>query len=211
MENQSILPEHIDLSFANAAGRDAAIPSPWQGCLVYLDDTNSIYIYDGAVWNRLSGWVELGRTTLGVAGDTLASPTFVTRNYLRIKFKILNTGALSLGLRFNSDSGSNYALRFSSNGAADTPLTSQTSALLYQGSSIVQGFIEVNMNETAQNKLAYVRITDRGTAGAAAAPNRYEGSVKWANTTDRITSVSIINADTGDMASTSEIIVEGKN
>lgn len=60
MENQSILAKHVDFSFANAAGRDAAIPSPWEGCFVYLDDTNSYQLYDGAGWFTIAGKYKIG-------------------------------------------------------------------------------------------------------------------------------------------------------
>ena len=58
--NQAILAKHVDLSFANAAGRDAAIPSPWEGCLIYLDDTNSYQMYDGSGWFTIAGKHKVG-------------------------------------------------------------------------------------------------------------------------------------------------------
>jgi hypothetical protein len=50
MENQSILAKHVDLSFADASARDAAIPSPWEGCLIYRSDLDAIETYDGSAW-----------------------------------------------------------------------------------------------------------------------------------------------------------------
>jgi len=75
MENQSILAKHIDFSFANAAGRDAAIPSPWEGCLVYLDDLNTVLRYDGSGWRWIDSQHRLG-TNLG--SDATMANTWTT-------------------------------------------------------------------------------------------------------------------------------------
>ncbi len=53
------LAERIDIvgvnPFANAAARDAAIPSPVQGQMCSLNDDNKGYRYDGSEWVLFSG------------------------------------------------------------------------------------------------------------------------------------------------------------
>jgi len=53
------LAERIDIvgvnPFANAAARDAAIPSPVQGQMCSLNDDNKGYRYDGSAWVLFSG------------------------------------------------------------------------------------------------------------------------------------------------------------
>jgi hypothetical protein len=48
-------------TFANAAARTAAIPTPTEGIVSYLVDTNALDIYDGAAW----------KTSLSVTGGVL--------------------------------------------------------------------------------------------------------------------------------------------
>lgn len=75
----------------------------------------------GEIW-----WEELGRVTLGVAGDTISLTPITARRYLKIIATILDTGTLAGAIRFNNDSGSNYATRGSTNHAASATSTSQS-------------------------------------------------------------------------------------
>lgn len=62
----AIQPEPSVTSYANAAARDAAIPSPTEGTMVYLQDSKSIYVYNGSAWTAV-GAVD-GINPLSVAG-----------------------------------------------------------------------------------------------------------------------------------------------
>lgn len=42
------------MRFADAAARTAALPSPTQGMLSYLDDQNRVEVYDGSSWDSVS-------------------------------------------------------------------------------------------------------------------------------------------------------------
>jgi hypothetical protein len=42
-------------TFANATARTAAIPFPTEGIVAYLNDSNSLQVYDGAVWTAAGG------------------------------------------------------------------------------------------------------------------------------------------------------------
>jgi len=86
------LAERIDIvgvnPFANAAARDAAIPSPVQGQMCSLNDDNKGYRYDGSAWVLFSG-----------AGDAnftnVATGTYTDGDSVDWKYKTF-TGAGSL-------------------------------------------------------------------------------------------------------------------
>jgi hypothetical protein len=42
-------------TFANAAARTSAIPTPTEGIVTWLNDSNSLQVYDGAVWTAAGG------------------------------------------------------------------------------------------------------------------------------------------------------------
>jgi hypothetical protein len=73
-------------------------------------------------------WQEIGRTTLGTAGDTITVSSLAARKYLRLIFTLLPTGGTIAGIyRFNGDSAANYAYVYAQDGAGDTGGFSQTS------------------------------------------------------------------------------------
>lgn len=155
-------------------------------------------------------WQEIGRTTLGSAGDTITVSSLPVRKYLRIIFSRIDTGGAVNGfIRFNNDSGANYSSRFSDAGAADTTTVSQTSARVHNSVASPGHSVVDVVNVAAHEKVFSFFASDRGTAGAGNAPGRIEGSGKWANTADAITRVDVINTAAGDFATGSEVIVLG--
>jgi hypothetical protein len=160
-------------------------------------------------------WQEIARTTLGVAGDTISVTGIPARKYLKIiTYTLATGGTLIHGLRFNNDSAANYSERYSSSGAADTTAVSQTS-LLFRAATIPTGG-----NGIASVELINVATIEKNgwwssggtitSTGAATAPARVEGAIKWANTADQISRVDLINlTGTGDFAIGSEVIVLG--
>lgn len=158
-----------------------------------------------------AGYIEIARTTLSVAGDTITVNSIPNRKYLRIIINALNTGGtIDTFLRFNNDSGSNYARRLSSNGAADVTGTGTT--LITFGNAAYPTYTIVDLdNISAQEKLATVMSIAQNTAGAANIPGRTVGTAKWANTASVISRVDVTNPGTGDYAIGSEVIILGKN
>jgi hypothetical protein len=156
---------------------------------------------------------EIGRTTLSVAGDTISVPSFVVRKYLKILVFAIDTGGtIDTFLRFNNDTAGNYARRVSDNGAADnTAGVSQVGLSLDVAAVAAPQFAEVEViNVAAQEKQLISHWTSRGTAGAANVGSRRELTGKWANTTNAITRVDIINiSGAGDFAIGSEVVVLG--
>lgn len=161
---------------------------------------------DSPIW-----WEEIGRTTLGSAGDTISVATIPSRNYLRFIIELIATGGnTNAGVTFNSDTGSNYALRVSINGAADTAVGSQTALNMHPsvGGQLLSLRLE-GMNVATQPKLmGYTSYGSQGTTGTNA-PHRAEGVGKWGNTANQITSITVTNSSTGDYDIGSNIIVFG--
>ncbi len=73
------LAERIDIvgvnPFADAAARDAAIPSPVQGQMCSLNDDNKGYRYDGAAWSPVGGKI---LQLLAINSDSTVTNSTVT-------------------------------------------------------------------------------------------------------------------------------------
>lgn len=153
---------------------------------------------------------EIGRTTLGSAGDTISVTSLAVRKYLKVViFNIDNGSAVVHNLRFNNDTGSNYAFRTSLNGAADASSVSQTAIGFFPSTTArVYSVIDI-VNVAAQEKLVTCNAVSRGAAGAGNNSDRQLSVGKWANTTDAITRVDVVNTGAGDFASGSEVVVLG--
>ena len=155
-------------------------------------------------------WVELGRTTLSSAGDSINVASLSTSDYpyMMVLVHGINSGQIQNNMRFNNDSGNNYANNYSNDGG-NTNFTSQPYVVnsdTYTSDIFQTDFI---MNNSDQEKIGTGHIVAQNTAGAGTAPRRTEYALKWANTSDSITSVSLINTGSGDYASGSEVVVLG--
>ena len=50
----SYLMDQAVMRFATASARSAALPTPSEGMMAYLDDTDQVEVYDGASWGQVS-------------------------------------------------------------------------------------------------------------------------------------------------------------
>ena len=168
--------------------------------------------YDPADTHTNNFWTELASDTLASAGDTFTSSTFTAKKYLWVQGYIINSGTIRVQLRYNGDTGSNYSNRGSDNGGADSTNTSMDRNYIqedpYANPVFFNAFI---INNSANEKLGIVHTIDRGTAGAGTIGVRRETVVKWANTAAQITSISILQDQSGDMASGSIMKVWGSD
>lgn len=172
-----------------------------------IDDEAVTYAKtDGTIW-----WEEIGRATLGSAGDTISVQSLPARKYLTLVISIYNSSAVNAVLRFNNDTGNNYTYRYSGNGAADTTATSTSSIFVNSGSGTRQvAYVDVE-NIATQEKMVFIRTVSQGTAGAANLPGRVELAAKWTNISDLISRIDLVNTGAGDFATGSEMIVLGHN
>lgn len=154
-------------------------------------------------------WPEIGRTTLGSAGDTITINSIPARRFLMVLFDLPSGGTTIVPrVRFNNDTGNNYSWRMETDGAADSTAVSQ--AFLGIASSTtgnVTGFLYIT-NVAALGKSVKFLAT-RWNGSAANAPGRDEGSGGWGNTTNQITRIDVINGGAGDFAIGSSVVVLG--
>ena len=176
----------------------------------------NMFTFSNASLNRggasVGGWVELGRTTLDdVAGDSINVSSLADKRYYMILGDLQGTGAIDANFQFNSDTGSTYANRRSTNGGADSTGISQTnidlSASLASGSKVFQNAYIAN--KSSNEKLVIANNVTAYATGAGTAPIRDEVVGKWANTSNAISSIQLTNTKAGSFDTGSEVVVLG--
>ena len=180
----------------------------------YLGLSNGLNTLHAAGAGGIGGWVELARTTLGSASETLEVTGIADKRYLMYlidgrpvssEFQtVLQTGNSSF------DTGSNYSSRASNNGGADSTQTSFPYARLSPSTSLsdlfVVGYIA---NYSTKEKLGQSQSVKRETSGSANAPQRMEHVWKWTNTSNVIDRLRINENGTGTINTNSEMVVLG--
>ena len=166
--------------------------------------------YDPDDTHTTNFWEELASVELGSAGDELSTGSFTGKRYLWVQVFTINSGATNAKFTYNNDTGSNYAFRYSNDGAADGTSTSDSSIQLNvaNGSAFYNMFI---VNVASREKFGLGDIVDQNTAGAGTAPNRSRSSFKWANTSSQITEIDVTNNAAGSYDTGSIIKVWGSD
>ncbi len=160
----------------------------------------------------VGGWVELGRTTLGSAGDDIDVTSLADKRYLMVLENFYETaGDVTSAYQFNGDTSNIYAMRLSPNGATDTTSVSRSNLDAKNPSTDSDYFgIRYIANLSTNEKLAMINSMTGNDDGAGVAPNRNENYGKWTNTTNAISRVQTRNlGGAGDYAIGSEIVVLG--
>jgi hypothetical protein len=157
------------------------------------------------------GWKEVGRTTLGSAGNTIDVTSLADKQYLMVLTNILQNGDYNLRTRMNGDSGSNYSYRESANGASDTTSTSTDLINFTSASNTTDCFnVGYAANLSSKEKLWQSWLANVRTAGAGTAPYRGETVGKHAQTSNPISQFNIFNNyGSNKFASGSEVVVLG--
>tara|TARA_R110002020_G_scaffold108512_2_gene251431 strand:+ start:1542 stop:2015 length:474 start_codon:yes stop_codon:yes gene_type:complete len=153
-------------------------------------------------------WEKLVSIELTGTGDLIDTGTFDAKEKLFVEYYINASGSAGTNLRVNSDASGNYAYRFSSNGQADTTLTTQGIVelrVLYGNSFGTMNII----NKSAQAKLFIIHEVAQNTASASNAPQRQQNVTKWVDTSAQITSLQLSNDGGGDFAAGSTITIWG--
>tara|TARA_R110002020_G_scaffold102080_1_gene239980 strand:+ start:1247 stop:2815 length:1569 start_codon:yes stop_codon:yes gene_type:complete len=158
----------------------------------------------------VGGWVEVGRTTLGSAGDTISVASLADKRYYMFLIDDDPTGACASIMRINNDSGSNYSIRTSADGGSDSTEVSRTSLQTLPVSHSTPAFsVGYTSNLSSKEKLFYNQGVYQSTAGAGTAPSRNEMVSKWVNTSNAINRYDEINVGAGSYNTGSEVVVLG--
>ena len=149
--------------------------------------------------------------TLGGSADTMTISDLTATKFNVFMTHVLATAAAVPAIRLGStsiDTGSNYARRVSSNGAADATSTSATEihTTAYSVDSFMIGYI---INIAAEEKLVIASKTSQGATGAATAPNRIEVTGKWDNTSNQYDNIQMYNDSAGDYLTSSNLSALG--
>ena len=157
-------------------------------------------------------WQELTVKELSSAGDTIDTGTFTAKKYLKVDVFIKATSAVRTQFQFNSDTGSNYVNRNSKNGGTDSSNASVARIYLNDLERSSDGYSVAYINNVAsKEKLIIYEDNWQNTTGTGTAPDRTETVAKWANTSDQITSIQLLNDKAGDFLSGSFIRVWGSD
>ena len=159
-------------------------------------------------------WERLAHAVLGSDGDTFDTGTFTAKKNLRIiVWTKGTTGGTYQGVRFNDDTGNNYAHRRSEAGGNDGTNTS-TNFMQLSDSDIANGggyTVTDITNISDKEKLAITHSVMGSSSGAGTAPDRDEFVGKWANTSAQITKIQVYNQGSGNFVAGSYITVFGES
>jgi hypothetical protein len=157
----------------------------------YMGLGNSLQTAQGGAGGGVSagGWVELGRHVLGSTASEVFVDSLPDKRYYMVLYEDKGeASAQARLLRYNSDSGSNYANRVSTNGASDTTQNTQTQHNGFNGNNTTPQFnVWYIANLAGKEKL----LTSQGVMQSNP-PARVEYAGKWANTSDAINRIGVI-------------------
>jgi len=161
----------------------------------------------GAIW-----WEEIGRTTLGSAGDVITVSGLPARKYLKVIVTTLDTGgAINMVMTLNNSTTANtYPWREVIDAVVSSNTTAQGITLNAASAAVPQTAEILIHNYATDEKTILATSIAAGTAGATA-PNLKNLAGKWTNTTDQITRIDITNSAAGSYNTGSEVVVLGHN
>ena len=157
-------------------------------------------------------WRKAGTTTLGSAGDTITVSGMTTSKFKILLAHTLDTGgAIYQGLRFNSDTTNDYAVRKSYNGGSDATAVN-TSQMQFMGNAFASDIFGVGylVDINGEEKLFTGFSVAENAAGAGTAPMREEQADKYIEGAD-ITAANLNNTSAGDYNTDSNLSVIGSD
>ena len=158
------------------------------------------------------GWKELGRTTLGSAGDIIDIASLPNKRYYMVLENILgDSGEVSPEITFNGDTGTNYPIRRSNNGGTDWTSTTYNYMYNAYGGTISDRFIVGYIaNQSDKEKLyQHHQCINVNRSNAGTEPDRNELAAKWVNTSSSIDQITVTNSGGGSFDTGAEVVVLG--
>ena len=138
------------------------------------------------------GWKELGRTTWS-SGNSFTVSNIPDKRYLMVLNYTDSASNYNNIMRFNSDTGLNYAWRRSLNGESPDGTTKiNTNSIAMNGVGYDDFGFSVNYiaNLSGKEKLVINHACDTGGVGSSADPDRQEVAGKWIGT-DSIDEITV--------------------
>lgn len=147
---------------------------------------------------------QLITATLGAGATTLSSGTFAARKHLRVVIYCAGSASALLRLLVNGDTGANYDGTRSSLSAAATQYAGNTSWALESLAGTVARYVVVDIyNVATKNKFMHSVLNHDNDVSQCTG--------EWLNSTDAITSLTLILDAAGDLTAGTEITVFGHN
>jgi len=177
----------------------------------YFGLGNSLQTAQGSAGGAAAGgWVELGRTSGSRAsGATLDVSSLPDKRYYMVLNETQGSSTHTCDYRLNADSGTNYAYRANQNGTSETTNTSASFMFGdYGGIPLDKFSVSYFANLDTKEKLGISHQVRQQTAGASTAPTRAEYVNKHAQTSNPISTISLLNRGPNTSAS-GEIVVLG--
>lgn len=160
------------------------------------------------------GYLEIARTTLGSAGDTITVSSIPAYKYLYVVGLGKATGGtLDTNVIFNNDTGNNYAQKYTASYSGTPTDAANTNQLLIEsGSTVTNGVQFFNMefaNPNDRDKIGFGNDCSQGTAADdTTTPVRLDWNFVY-DTSTEVTRIDWRNGGTGDFAIGSEVVVYG--
>jgi hypothetical protein len=157
-------------------------------------------------------WGKASSTTLSSAGDSVSSGTFTASKFNQLMTHINDIGGQhAVDMRFNNDTGNNYAHRRNNDGGTDSTTQTSTSHITLHSSEVTEDlFSDLSIiNISSDEKLVIGHTIQNHSLGAGNVPKRKEFVGKWANTSSQITQVDFSNSSSGDYDTGSNLSVLG--
>lgn len=185
-----------------------------------FDSLNNRYRYTGSITGTQAPgiwWEELTRVSADSLLGDLSTGTFPARKYLKFIYQgLASGGTYAFAVRFNNDSGNNYAdsLLYQAGASASSTQSGPRANIRASTTIIASGVMSFEgeiINTVGWSKqLMGKGLGEVGGLSAGYGPDYSFYSGKWVNTVAQITSIQIVKVGgTSGMAVGSEIIVLG--
>jgi len=176
-----------------------------------IQGTNAERTAESLPSGTYAGWKEIGRTTLGSAGDTIDVTGLANKKYLMILRYVKSSGNTIVINKLNGTSGNEYSLRWSENDGTEQTAVNQSTVMYDTGGDAGDKFdVTYISNLSGNEKLAIGHQTNTDGSGAGVTPVKGETVWKWANTSEPIDQITTLNTgQSGDYMAGSEVVVLG--